>query len=168
MDAGPSDAMIFDLMMGHTQVEFQSIALLPGHKQYWVQYAPVRIEKKKKRTSLSSLLGIGRLAQSRTVRSTPIKLCERALNHSSRSSHFLSSRSLHNRQMGSSANGPLDQTASRAGGSGPPVDKGVDFANYFCTYAFLFHQKEMLSDRVRMDAYYNSIFQNQIHFRNKV
>ncbi|KAJ8640572.1 hypothetical protein MRB53_017266 [Persea americana] len=69
--------------------------------------------------------------------------------------------------MGSSANGPLDQTASRAGGSGPSVDKGVDFANYFCTYAFLFHQKEMLSDRVRMDAYYNSIFQNQIHFRNK-
>lgn len=69
--------------------------------------------------------------------------------------------------MGSSANGPLDQTASRAGGSGPAVDKGVDFANYFCTYAFLFHQKEMLSDRVRMDAYYNSIFQNQIHFRNK-
>lgn len=48
-----------------------------------------------------------------------------------------------------------------------PVDKGVDFANYFCTYSFLYHQKEMLSDRVRMDAYYNAIFQNPTHFRQK-
>ncbi|XP_058112684.1 protein arginine N-methyltransferase PRMT10 [Magnolia sinica] len=68
--------------------------------------------------------------------------------------------------MGSFANGPAEQTASRAPGSGP-VDKGADFANYFCTYAFLYHQKEMLSDRVRMDAYYNSIFQNQNHFLGK-
>lgn len=48
------------------------------------------------------------------------------------------------------------------------VDKGVDYANYFCTYAFLYHQKEMLSDRVRMDAYYNAIFQNKHHFAGKV
>ncbi|KAG9459702.1 hypothetical protein H6P81_004210 [Aristolochia fimbriata] len=50
---------------------------------------------------------------------------------------------------------------------GGSVDRGVDFANYFCTYAFLYHQKEMLSDRVRMDAYYNAIFKNQDHFRGK-
>ncbi|KAM0944871.1 putative methyltransferase [Dioscorea sansibarensis] len=48
------------------------------------------------------------------------------------------------------------------------VDKDVDFANYFCTYAFLYHQKEMLSDRVRMDAYYNAVFRNLNHFRDKV
>ncbi|KAJ7978874.1 putative Arginine N-methyltransferase [Quillaja saponaria] len=48
-----------------------------------------------------------------------------------------------------------------------PVDKEVDFANYFCTYAFLFHQKEMLSDRVRMDAYFNAIFENKHHFKGK-
>ncbi|KAK4481205.1 hypothetical protein RD792_012087 [Penstemon davidsonii] len=48
------------------------------------------------------------------------------------------------------------------------VDKGVDFANYFCTYGFLYHQKEMLCDRVRMDAYYNSIFKNKHHFEGKV
>lgn len=48
------------------------------------------------------------------------------------------------------------------------VDKGVDFANYFCTYGFLYHQKEMLSDRVRMDAYFNSVFQNKHHFKDKV
>lgn len=52
----------------------------------------------------------------------------------------------------------------------PPgkADKGADFANYFCTYAFLYHQKEMLSDRVRMDAYYDSIFRNARHFKGKV
>ncbi|PIN11343.1 Histone-arginine N-methyltransferase [Handroanthus impetiginosus] len=47
------------------------------------------------------------------------------------------------------------------------VDKGVDFANYFCTYGFLYHQKEMLCDRVRMDAYYNAIFENIHHFQGK-
>ncbi|KAK6151785.1 hypothetical protein DH2020_014420 [Rehmannia glutinosa] len=47
------------------------------------------------------------------------------------------------------------------------VDKGVDFANYFCTYGFLYHQKEMLCDRVRMDAYFNAIFENKHHFQGK-
>ncbi|GAQ79601.1 protein arginine methyltransferase [Klebsormidium nitens] len=47
-------------------------------------------------------------------------------------------------------------------------DKAADFANYFCTYAFLYHQKEMLSDRVRMEAYYNSVFKNAHHFQGKV
>eukprot|EP00897_Mesotaenium_endlicherianum_P007065 jgi/Mesen1/6387/ME000329S05556 len=50
----------------------------------------------------------------------------------------------------------------------PPVDKGADFANYFCTYAFLYHQKEMLSDRVRMEAYYKAVFRNARHFKDKV
>lgn len=53
-------------------------------------------------------------------------------------------------------------------GNGSSVDKGVDFANYFCTYAYLYHQKEMLSDRVRMDAYFNAVFQNKHHFKDKV
>lgn len=53
------------------------------------------------------------------------------------------------------------------GGSSNGVDKGVDFANYFCTYAYLYHQKEMLCDRVRMDAYYNAIFENKEHFHGK-
>ncbi|ERN03593.1 protein arginine N-methyltransferase PRMT10 [Amborella trichopoda] len=48
------------------------------------------------------------------------------------------------------------------------VEKGVDFANYFCTYSYLYHQKEMLSDRVRMDAYYKSIFRNRDHFEGKI
>ncbi|XP_076890352.1 protein arginine N-methyltransferase PRMT10-like [Bidens hawaiensis] len=56
---------------------------------------------------------------------------------------------------------------SNSNSSSNGVDKGVDFANYFCTYAFLYHQKEMLSDRVRMDAYYNSVFNNKHHFIGK-
>jgi hypothetical protein len=48
------------------------------------------------------------------------------------------------------------------------VDKEVDFANYFCTYAYLYHQKEMLCDRVRMDAYHSAVFRNPHHFRGKV
>jgi protein arginine N-methyltransferase 1 len=62
----------------------------------------------------------------------------------------------------------VNDVEEKDGAVPPAVDKGVDFANYFCTYAFLYHQKEMLSDRVRMDAYYNSIFQNRHHFHNKV
>ncbi|KAJ7550704.1 hypothetical protein O6H91_07G113200 [Diphasiastrum complanatum] len=51
--------------------------------------------------------------------------------------------------------------------AGAAADKAADFANYFCTYAFLYHQKEMLSDRVRMDAYYTAIFRNARHFVGK-
>ncbi|NP_001242269.1 Protein arginine N-methyltransferase PRMT10-like [Glycine max] len=63
--------------------------------------------------------------------------------------------------MGTSAN------AVAGGRGGAPVPKDVDYANYFCTYAFLYHQKEMLSDRVRMDAYFDAIFQNKRHFAGK-
>ena len=68
----------------------------------------------------------------------------------------------------------MSSMSSRAPGAGgastpPLVDKEVDFANYFCTYGYLYHQKEMLSDRVRMDAYYDAVFNNAaVHFRDKV
>ncbi|XP_010254329.1 PREDICTED: protein arginine N-methyltransferase PRMT10 [Nelumbo nucifera] len=67
--------------------------------------------------------------------------------------------------MGSSSNGAAGNLTAK--GNEVVVDKGVDFANYFCTYAFLYHQKEMLCDRVRMDAYFNAIFENKEHFRGK-
>ncbi|KAL7259832.1 hypothetical protein ACSBR1_005658 [Camellia fascicularis] len=60
-----------------------------------------------------------------------------------------------------------DHTTTTINAAAAGVDKGVDFANYFCTYAFLYHQKEMLCDRVRMDAYYNAVFQNKHHFSGK-
>ncbi|KAL7587334.1 protein arginine N-methyltransferase PRMT10 [Lactuca sativa] len=69
--------------------------------------------------------------------------------------------------MGSTANGAAAERRTAASNGRSPVDKEVDFANYFSTYAFLHHQKEMLSDRVRMDAYYNSVFHNKHHFIGK-
>ncbi|TQD80055.1 hypothetical protein C1H46_034387 [Malus baccata] len=73
--------------------------------------------------------------------------------------------------MGSYRNGGRggDQGGSSNGDAGSTlVDKGVDFANYFCTYAVLYQQKEMLSDRVCMDAYYNAVFKNKHHFHGKL
>ena len=61
-----------------------------------------------------------------------------------------------------------NRTATPVNGGGPVVDKGVDFANYFCTYAYLYHQKKMLSNRVRMDAYFNAVFENRLHFHGNV
>nr|XP_048321970.1 protein arginine N-methyltransferase PRMT10 [Ziziphus jujuba var. spinosa] len=69
--------------------------------------------------------------------------------------------------MGSFPNRVVDGRSSTSNGGASVVDKGVDFAQYFCTYAFLYHQKEMLSDRVRMDSYFNAIFQNKHHFHEK-
>ncbi|XP_042493117.1 protein arginine N-methyltransferase PRMT10 [Macadamia integrifolia] len=67
--------------------------------------------------------------------------------------------------MDSTSNGVAGELPTN--GNGVTVDKGVDFANYFCTYGFLYHQKEMLCDKVRMDAYYNAIFENKEHFHGK-
>ncbi|GMN44765.1 hypothetical protein TIFTF001_013969 [Ficus carica] len=50
--------------------------------------------------------------------------------------------------MGSFAN----SSRNGGGGGGGSVDKGVDFAQYFCTYSFLYHQKEMLCDRAVLDV----------------
>ncbi|XP_028108428.1 protein arginine N-methyltransferase PRMT10-like isoform X2 [Camellia sinensis] len=68
--------------------------------------------------------------------------------------------------MRSSASGVAGDRTGTSNGS-ISVDKGVDFANYFCTYALLYHQKEMLCDRVRMEAYYNAVFENKHHFHGK-
>ena len=42
--------------------------------------------------------------------------------------------------------------------AGTEAEKASDFANYFCSYAYLYHQKQMLSDGVRMAAYRDAIF----------
>uniref|UniRef100_A0A7S2M309 Protein arginine N-methyltransferase domain-containing protein n=1 Tax=Skeletonema marinoi TaxID=267567 RepID=A0A7S2M309_9STRA len=46
--------------------------------------------------------------------------------------------------------------------------KASDYANYFSSYADLYHQKIMLKDQHRMNAYYNAIMKNQHVFRDKV
>lgn len=51
-----------------------------------------------------------------------------------------------------------------------PSDKKqvLDFANYFVSYGYLFHQKDMLQDRGRMDAYRDAILRNPRSFKDKV
>jgi len=44
----------------------------------------------------------------------------------------------------------------------------TDFSNYFCTYAFLYHQKDMLEDHKRTGAYYQGVMQNRRQFEGKV
>ena len=46
--------------------------------------------------------------------------------------------------------------------------KATDFANYFCSYAQLYHQKQMLADHNRMAAYHAAIMGNAEVFKDKV
>lgn len=46
--------------------------------------------------------------------------------------------------------------------------KATDFANYFCSYAQLYHQKQMLADHNRMAAYHAAIIGNADVFKDKV
>jgi len=51
---------------------------------------------------------------------------------------------------------------------GTEADKAADFANYFCSYAYLYHQKQMLMDHVRMRAYHTAVMANKSLFEGKV
>jgi protein arginine N-methyltransferase 1 len=46
--------------------------------------------------------------------------------------------------------------------------KATDFANYFCSYAQLYHQKQMLADHNRMAAYHAAIMGNADVFKDKI
>lgn len=50
---------------------------------------------------------------------------------------------------------------------GGEAAKAADFANYFVSYAYLYHQKQMLTDHRRMSAYYNAIMGNAEVFKGK-
>ncbi|EWM23599.1 Ribosomal L11 methyltransferase, PrmA [Nannochloropsis gaditana] len=45
--------------------------------------------------------------------------------------------------------------------------KAKDFAEYFCSYAYLYHQKQMLTDHRRMFAYHEAIMKNSSVFEGK-
>jgi 2-polyprenyl-3-methyl-5-hydroxy-6-metoxy-1,4-benzoquinol methylase len=47
-------------------------------------------------------------------------------------------------------------------------EESSDFANYFCTYGFIYHQKQMLEDDLRMQCYRDAIFENPNNFKDKV
>jgi hypothetical protein len=50
---------------------------------------------------------------------------------------------------------------------GTAADKAADYANYFCSYSYLYHQKQMLMDHVRMRAYHSAIMNNKSLFEGK-
>ena len=52
--------------------------------------------------------------------------------------------------------------------NGDEKAKASDFANYFCSYAQLYHQKQMLADHNRMAAYHSAIMGNPNVFKDKV
>ena len=52
--------------------------------------------------------------------------------------------------------------------NGDKKAKATDFANYFCAYAQLYHQKQMLTDHNRMAAYHSAILGNADVFKDKV
>jgi hypothetical protein len=52
--------------------------------------------------------------------------------------------------------------------NGDAKAKATDFANYFCSYAQLYHQKQMLVDHNRMAAYHSAIMGNSEVFKDKV
>lgn len=70
----------------------------------------------------------------------------------------------HPRDVRSSA-ADNSMSVSRLDGRAPD---GKDFANYFCTYAYIYHQKDMLEDHKRTGAYYNAVMDNKRLFKDKV
>jgi len=52
--------------------------------------------------------------------------------------------------------------------NGDEKAKASDFANYFCSYAQLHHQKQMLADHNRMAAYHSAILGNPDVFKDKI
>jgi type I protein arginine methyltransferase len=60
------------------------------------------------------------------------------------------------------------EKASEAVLAKPKDISEADFANYFCTYGYLYHQKDMLEDQDRMTAYFNSVKMNPTQFKDKV
>ena len=48
---------------------------------------------------------------------------------------------------------------------GGEAEAAKDFANYFCSYAYLYHQKQMLTDHHRMQSYHSSIMRNKVLFQ---
>jgi len=45
-----------------------------------------------------------------------------------------------------------------------PFEETTEYANYFITYGYLYHQKQMLEDHARMVSYRDAILQNRARF----
>ena len=67
-----------------------------------------------------------------------------------------------------SSNTETESQLSRTEEKQQEFESSSDFANYFCSYEYIYHQKQMLEDRRRMSAYYDAIRKNPHHFKQKV
>mmetsp|Transcript_1428 Transcript_1428/g.1944 ORF Transcript_1428/g.1944 Transcript_1428/m.1944 type:complete len:429 (+) Transcript_1428:130-1416(+) len=74
--------------------------------------------------------------------------------------------------MSSASDSTPFQNASKTGEipsfNGDAKAQATDYANYFCSYSQLYHQKQMLADHNRMAAYHSAILGNQDVFKDKV
>lgn len=76
--------------------------------------------------------------------------------------------------MSSSSSQVTTSTSTSSNNNIPTFDptneklKATDYANYFCAYAQLYHQKQMLTDHNRMAAYHAAIVGNAHVFKDKV
>ena len=64
-----------------------------------------------------------------------------------------------------SSDGPSRDKVSSLDGAAP---ESTDFANYFCTYGYLYHQKDMLEDYKRTTGYFKACMNNRRCFQDKV
>ena len=60
------------------------------------------------------------------------------------------------------------RTSGRVSQLDGAAPESTDYANYFCTYAYIYHQKDMLEDHKRTGAYYMACMQNRAQFAGKV
>lgn len=75
-----------------------------------------------------------------------------------------------NNSNNNSSNGFINASATKniPTYDGDDSAKATDFANYFCAYSQLYHQKQMLTDHNRMAAYHAAIMGNSDVFKDKV
>merc|ERR1719162_1683306 len=84
------------------------------------------------------------------------------------SSVFKSKSNLTKRNMAESDFNNVTEKGQIPTFEGSDKAKATDFANYFCSYAQLYHQKQMLADHNRMAAYHAAIMGNPDVFKDKV
>lgn len=84
--------------------------------------------------------------------------------------HLNMSSDTQNNSNSSSSNGFINASATKniPTYDGDDSAKATDFANYFCAYSQLYHQKQMLTDHNRMAAYHAAIMGNSDVFKDKI
>lgn len=97
------------------------------------------------------------------INSHPLNLYSNRGLHTSKAKSYLTKR-----KMAESEFNNVTEKGEIPTFEGSDKAKATDFANYFCSYAQLYHQKQMLADHNRMAAYHAAIMGNPDVFKDKV